>query len=122
MTWTSVEPDSTHQWLGPELLKSIPEARVLLYDHLTPEERGVADHDSEDDRPETSNQACEGVKSRVAKYGIADWSKRLLETLEPMRDTQAVFSHFPSYRPKLIAHSSENDKLSSFHIALVASS
>ena len=89
-TWRTTRDGRSHSWLEAELQKDIPSARVLLYDHLNPEERKIEKKPLADANHKPSAVRYSAVQSDLSVYRIYDWTHRFLEVIYRDRDSEAL--------------------------------
>ena len=89
-TWKTARDGKSQPWLGAELQKEIPSARVLLYDHLNSEERKIEKRPLADADHKPSAERYTAVQSKLNEYGIREWTDRFLEAVYRDRDSQVL--------------------------------
>ena len=86
-TWTTDRPSL---FLGDALHDEIPSARILLYDHLRPEERRLEVKELSDPGHEATARVFADVEKEIAQYGTEEWADRLLDAVRGDRISQRV--------------------------------
>ena len=92
-TWVRADPNDKHSWLNVTLHEKIPSARILLYDHLTEEERELEIKVGyKEDREKHLSAAKKNVSTEAghAKFSVEDWAHRFSEALKVMRSPHKV--------------------------------
>lgn len=94
-TWIRVGEawDNEHPCLDATLQRRIPSAKVLMYDHLEPEERRLEMNVTFAQNRESHRDVAEKFASAVAAvadYGVERWADRLLKVLLQDRKVRAV--------------------------------
>ena len=80
-----------HQWFS-ELNKTIPNANILLYDHLSPEERSIEVKPRSDRGHKASAEKYAATHLRLSEFGIEEWTARFLNLLHENRAVKQVGS------------------------------
>lgn len=73
------------------LRKKIISADILLYDHLTPQERCLEIKPTVDPEHQATTQRFREVKAALARFGTKDWSKRFLEVIQAHRARRVIY-------------------------------
>ncbi|KAI4134477.1 MAG: hypothetical protein LQ347_001495 [Umbilicaria vellea] len=89
-TWTSSTAGHPPLFLGNVLHEKIPSARILLYDHLKPEERLLEVKELSDPEHKATAKEFASVEKAVAQYGTNQWADRLMEAVREDRASQNV--------------------------------
>ncbi|KAL8811206.1 MAG: hypothetical protein Q9200_001989 [Gallowayella weberi] len=76
VTWSTDPPD--HHGVLQQLHRLLPLADIVLYDHLTPDERGIEVKAQKDAGHKSTAVAFAVAEERVARYGIQEWADRFL--------------------------------------------
>lgn len=92
-TWTSSGADGPSLFLGDALREEIPSARILLYDHLKPDERRLEVKELSDPEHKATANEFASVEEAVAQYGTEEWADRLMEAVRGGRSSQRVRAH-----------------------------
>ncbi|KAI4248351.1 MAG: hypothetical protein L6R42_009286 [Xanthoria sp. 1 TBL-2021] len=77
-TWSTDAPTEPHPLCG--LHEALPNADILLYDHLTAEERSLEIKPQGDAEHQASAEAFADAGDKVAQYGVTEWADRFLQT------------------------------------------
>lgn len=77
-TWSTDDPTEPHPLGG--LHEALPGADILLYDHLTAEERSLEIKPQGDAEHQASAEAFAAAEDKVAQHGITEWADRFLQT------------------------------------------
>lgn len=82
-TWVESSDDGIG-WLG-ELEKKLPFANLLLYDHLTVQERSLKVADAKDAAYKSTAKAFAKAETALASYGVDDYANRFLTQVDEYR-------------------------------------
>ncbi|KAL8819732.1 MAG: hypothetical protein Q9223_001889 [Gallowayella weberi] len=93
VTWSTDPPD--HHGVLQQLHRLLPLADIVLYDHLTPDERGIEVKAQKDAGHKSTAVAFAVAEERVARYGIQEWADRFL---------RAFWKQFQSNEASVVLH------------------
>ncbi|MCJ1421829.1 hypothetical protein MMC32_008196 [Xylographa parallela] len=86
-TWNTTRDHHPYHWLGPSLQAEIPSARVLLYDHLKPQERSIEIKPTEHPEHKATSEAHAAVQLAIDQNGVEEWADRFLDTVRKCRES-----------------------------------
>ncbi|MCJ1293387.1 hypothetical protein MMC34_004941 [Xylographa carneopallida] len=95
-TWNTTRDHHSYQWLGPSLQAEIPSARILLYDHLKPQERSIEIKPTDHPEHKATSEAHAAVQLAIDRNGVEEWADKFLETVRRSRESTHALSRKPT--------------------------